>query len=135
MSQTLGGYSPWIQFSGGECHWQGISYNEITNDFDYISDIYLKNYLIKNSSNSFFFKYFLKFFSLSTDIKSRTKNKNVKIISITKKYLNEKKIYLAISELSKIDDKEGYFNKWLKDAKNHNDSLYIINTIREDLKI
>ena len=108
------------------------SYLELKNDFDKKTNIFIKEYIISKNNNSFYIKFFLKFFSLSPDSKSIAEDAIINKLSIVKIYLEEKKIRQAINELETIRNIENNYKKWIKNAKNYDNSINIINLIREN---
>lgn len=110
------------------------SYIDLKNNFDLISDKFLKQYLIDRSGNSIFVRFFLKFFNLKPDKKSETEDIIIKKLSIAKVYLYEKDLDLTIKELSKINYKTNYFEKWIKDAENYKESIKLIGLIKKDIE-
>ena len=108
------------------------SYLELKNDFYKKTDIFIKEYIISKNNNSFYIKFFLKFFSLSPDSKSIAEDPVINKLSTVKIYLEEKKIRQAINELETIRNIENNYKKWIKNAKNYDNSINIINLIREN---
>lgn len=108
------------------------SYLELKNDFDKKTNIFIKEYIISKNNNSFYIKFFLKFFSLSPDSKSIAEDTIINKLSIVKIYLEEKKIGQAINELETIGNIRNIYNNWIENAKNYDDSINTINLIKEN---
>ena len=108
------------------------SYLELKNDFYKKTDIFIKEYIISKNNNSFYIKFFLKFFNLRPDSKSIAEDPVINKLSTVKIYLEEKKIRQAINELETIRNIESNYKKWIKNAKNYDNSINIINLIREN---
>ena len=109
-----------------------LSYLELKNSFDKKTNIFIKEYIISKNNNSFYIKFFLKFFNLRPDIKSVAEDPIINKLSITKNYLEEKKIAQAINELVAIRNIGNIYKKWIENAKNYDDSINIINLIKEN---
>tara|TARA_Y100000590_G_scaffold458010_1_gene611843 strand:+ start:2536 stop:3426 length:891 start_codon:yes stop_codon:yes gene_type:complete len=109
-----------------------LSYLELKNSFDKKTNIFIKEYIISKNNNSFYIKFFLKFFNLRPDIKSVAEDPIINKLSITKNYLEEKKIAQAINELETIRNIGNIYKKWIENAKNYDDSINIINLIKEN---
>ena len=108
------------------------SYLELKNDFDKKTNIFIKEYIISKNNNSFYIKFFLKFFSLSPDSKSIAEDAIINKLSIVKIYLEEKKIGQAINKLETIGNIGNIYNNWIENAKNYDDSINTINLIKEN---
>ena len=109
-----------------------LSYLELKNSFDKKTNIFIKEYIISKNNNSFYIKFFLKFFNLRPDIKSVAEDPIINKLSITKNYLEEKKIAQAINELVAIRNIGNIYKKWIENAKNYDDSINTINLIKEN---
>ena len=109
-----------------------LSYLELKNSFDKKTNIFIKEYIISKNNNSFYIKFFLKFFNLRPDIKSVAEDPIINKLSITKNYLEEKKIAQAINELETIRNIGNIYKKWIENAKNYDDSINIINLIKKN---
>ena len=112
-----------------------LSFIELQNSFEISSDQYLKKYLIQKSDNSFFSNIILKFFTLKADHKTKSNDSIIRSLSIANEYLYEKNISFAINELSKLEDSEQIFKKWIVEASKYNDALELINNIKKQLEL
>ena len=72
------------------------SYTELKNNFNSSSYMFLIEYLIKKSGDSFFIQFFLNIFNLKPDRNNISEDKNVKRLSSAKIYLDQKNIQNAI---------------------------------------
>ena len=77
----------------------------------------------------------LKFFTLKADHKTKSNDSIIRSLSIAKEYLYEKNISFAINELSKLEDSEQIFKKWIVEASKYNDALELINNIKKQLEL
>ena len=109
------------------------SYNDLKNEFDYSSNIFLKNYLLQRSENSIFTKFFLKFFNLKPDDKNLIEDNTIKRLSIAKSYLYQKDIDNSLAELRKINYNLDHFERWIEQASRFNESISIINFLENNL--
>ena len=109
------------------------SYNDLKNEFDYSSNIFLKNYLVQRSENSIFTKFFLKFFNLKPDDKNLIEDNTIKRLSIAKSYLYQKDIDNSLAELRKINYNLDHFERWIEQASRFNESIRIINFLENNL--
>jgi len=110
------------------------SYTELKNNFNSSSDLFLREYLIKKSGDSFFIQFFLNIFNLKPDRNNISEDKNVKRLSSAKIYLDQKNIQNAIDELLKIEDIELYFKIWIKEAEKFSESYKLIDLIKNEMQ-
>ena len=110
------------------------SYTELKNNFNSSSDLFLREYLIKKSGDSFFIQFFLNIFNLKPDRNNISEDKNVKRLSSAKIYLDQKNIQNAIDELLKIEDIELYFKIWIKEAEKYSESYKLIELIKNEMQ-
>ena len=110
------------------------SYTELKNNFNSSSDLFLREYLIKKSGDSFFIQFFLNIFNLKPDRNNISEDKNVKRLSSAKIYLDQKNIQNAIDELLKIEDIELYFKIWIKEAEKYSESYKLIDLIKNEMQ-
>ena len=110
------------------------SYTELKNNFNSSSDLFLREYLIKKSGDSFFIQFFLNIFNLKPDRNNISEDKNVKRLSSAKIYLDQKNIQNTIDELLKIEDIELYFQIWIKEAEKYSESYKLIELIKNEMQ-
>ena len=96
--------------------------------------MFLREYLIKKSGDSFFIQFFLNIFNLNPDRNNISEDKNVKRLSSAKIYLDQKNIQNAIDELLKIEDIELYFKIWIKEAEKYSESYKLIDLIKNEMQ-
>tara|TARA_B100000029_G_scaffold503908_2_gene581774 strand:+ start:1104 stop:1880 length:777 start_codon:yes stop_codon:yes gene_type:complete len=109
------------------------SYAELKNNFNSSSDLFLKEYLIKKSGDSFLIQFFLNIFNLKPDKNIISDDKVVQTLSSAKIHLDQKNIQYAINELLKIEDFESYFKVWVKEAEKYSESFKLIDLIKKEI--
>ena len=93
-----------------------IGLNKLNEDFDKITPIYLKEYLLKKNKN-IFVKYLSNVVSLQPNFKGDIQDETIKLFVEIKEKLVEKDIMGALNNLLLINDSKIYFNQWIKEAE------------------
>ena len=93
-----------------------IGLNKLNKDFDKITPIYLKEYLLKKNKN-IFVKYLSNVVSLQPNFKGDIQDETIKLFVEIKEKLVEKDIVGALNNLLLINDSKIYFNQWIQDAE------------------
>jgi len=93
-----------------------IGLNKLNEDFDKITPIYLKEYLLKKNKN-IFVKYLSNVVSLQPNFKGDIQDETIKLFVEIKEKLVEKDIVGALNNLLLINDSKIYFNQWIKEAE------------------
>ena len=93
-----------------------IGLNKLNEDFDKITPIYLKEYLLKKNKN-IFVKYLSNVVSLQPNFKGDIQDETIKLFVEIKEKLVEKDIAGALNNLLLINDSKIYFNQWIKEAE------------------
>ena len=93
-----------------------IGLNKLNEDFDKITPIYLKEYLLKKNKN-IFVKYLSNVVSLQPNFKGDIQDETIKLFVEIKEKLVAKDIAGALNNLLLINDSKIYFNQWIQEAE------------------
>lgn len=113
---------------------KNLSFKELKENFELNSNLFLKEYLLRKTKNSFITKFILKFFNLKPDLDKTTEDIVITNLSKAKNYLYEKDIPNSIKELIKIDNIENHFGLWIKSAKKIEESKKLILSLKSEME-
>jgi len=113
---------------------KNLSFKELKENFELNSNLFLKEYLLYKTKNSFITKFILKFFNLKPDLDKTTEDIVIANLSKAKNYLYEKDIQNSIKELIKIDNIENHFGLWIKSAKKIEESKKLILSLKSEME-
>ena len=110
-----------------------LSYEQLKDQFNDISNIYLKDYFIDENEDSFLVRYFLKFFSLKPSSKIKSNNADFKTLSNVLENLENDNVENALNEIVKINNNKIFFTNWISDANNYNRVEKLIKSISKEI--
>ena len=110
-----------------------LSYEQLKDKFNDISNIYLKDYFIDKNEDSFLIRYFLKFFSLKPSSKIKSNNADFKTLSNVLENLENDNVENALNEIVKINNNKIFFTNWISDANNYNRVEKLIKSISKEI--
>ena len=100
--------------------------NKLKEDHDEISADYLNNYYL-NKNKYRILKYFFNLISIHPNMNENIEDKNVLLLSLSKKNLDEENISESIKYLNTLENHEYFFSKWIIQANNYNQIIKLIN--------
>ena len=111
-----------------------LSYKDLKKDFENISNLYLKNYLLEKNNNKIIIKYLFKFFSLKPDSDLKGDDSVISILSLSSYYLQNHDVENAVDEVLKIKYHPEIFEKWAENASNFNKAQNLLVLIKDEVK-